>query len=235
MSTAPERDSMEDLPWPEPKGPCTEVSRAIREQCTRDLCPKRRMSTWYRAGVSLLLSVLVIGATGYLTRNHERPPGAVRAALFAVTGWLSVQGPVLVVGLTPAGRRAGRGARIAMVIAVPLSFFGYLQAVSHYSMPVDEFVGSTKHAGWAAGCGFFTFLFGAAAAACMVAVWRRTDPMTPRLSGAFVGLLGGITAALAAGCACPSQEGLHLLVAHGFVVLSLVALGGLAGRRFISP
>jgi hypothetical protein len=236
MSFPPERDTLMDLPWREPATPRPEVSQAIRQHCTRDLCSKRGLSPRSRVGVSLLVCATVIGSLLFLTRHHVRPPGALRAAIFGVVGWVLVQGLVLAVGLgAPPGRRITRTLRMAIAISVPLAFLFYLWHAAGYSLPVSKFVSEGQHAKWAAGCGFVTFLFGAAASACLMLIWRRTDPITPRLSGAFAGLVGGLTGAVAAGCACPSQEGWHLWLAHGLTVVALVCAGGLFGRRWLAP
>jgi hypothetical protein len=234
--TTQERDSIADLPWAEPVAPRAEVSQAIRHHCTRDLCRRRVPSPGARVAISLLVSAIIIGALLALTRHHDRPPGALRAAAFGVIGWMLVQGLVLVVGLgSPPGKRLSRTVRVAVAVVIPIAFLAYLGWAAAYSLPVGEFVGDTRHAGWAAGCGFITFLFGALAAGCMMRIWRRTDPMTPRLSGAFAGLIGGLTGAVAVGWACPSQESWHLWLAHGVTVVALVCVGGLIGRRWLAP
>lgn len=237
MSITPERDTIDDLPWTQAAVlPRPEVGRAICQECTRDLCKKRQLSARARVGLSLLVSATVIGVLLLLTRNHPRPPGALRAAVFGVVGWVLVQGLVLAVGLgTPPGRRLARGVRIAIAVTVPLVFLAYLGWAAAHSLPVGDFVADTRHTQWAAGCGLITFLFGAVASGCVIAVWQRTDPLTPRLSGALAGLVGGLTGAVAVGCACPSQEGWHLWLAHGLTVVALVCLGGLLGRRWLAP
>ncbi|HEY3499230.1 MAG TPA: NrsF family protein, partial [Polyangiaceae bacterium] len=66
-------------------------------------------------------------------------------------------------------------------------------------------------------------------------LWRRTDPMSPGVSGALAGLAGGMGSALAFGVACPSHEAWHLWLSHGVVVVALVVLGGAVGRRLLAP
>jgi hypothetical protein len=229
-------DDIADLPWPEPAGPRPEVAQAIRQECTAGLCPKRRFSAGTRIAISLFVSATVIGILLWMTRHHQRPPGALRAAVFGVIGWVLVQGMVLAVGLgAPPGRRLTPRVRIGITVAVPLFFLAYLGWAAGHTVPVGEFVADQQQSGWALGCGLITFLFGAFASGCVIAIWHRTDPLTPRLSGALAGLVGGLTGAVAVGCACPSQEGWHLWLAHGLTVVALVCLGGLVGRRWLSP
>ncbi|HEV8549451.1 MAG TPA: hypothetical protein VGQ57_10490, partial [Polyangiaceae bacterium] len=66
-------------------------------------------------------------------------------------------------------------------------------------------------------------------------LWRGTDPLTPGISGALLGLVGGMGSALGMGIFCPSHEELHSLVSHGLVLASLVVLGGAVGRRLLAP
>ncbi|HMJ11038.1 MAG TPA: hypothetical protein VK524_06500, partial [Polyangiaceae bacterium] len=155
MSITPERDTIDDLPWTQaPALPGPEVQRAICQHCTKDLSQKRRLSAGARVGLSLLVSATVIGVLLLLTRNHPRPPGALRAAVFGVVGWVLVQGLVLAVGLgAPPGRRLTRVGRIAIAVAVPLMFFAYLGWAAASSLPVGDFVGDARHTQWAAGCG----------------------------------------------------------------------------------
>lgn len=69
----------------------------------------------------------------------------------------------------------------------------------------------------------------------LFAVWRRTDPFSPRALGAYHGALGGVLGALCVTLSCPSQEGIHLLLGHGFATILFATVGALAGRRFLSP
>jgi hypothetical protein len=100
-------------------------------------------------------------------------------------------------------------------------------------MSVDQFM--HEGAGHAGLCGTFALIVGAIASGGTLYVWRRTDPLTPGLSGALAGLLGGIAAGVGVGIACPSAESWHLWLAHGTTVLVLVIVGAVVGKKWLAP
>jgi hypothetical protein len=87
----------------------------------------------------------------------------------------------------------------------------------------------------AARCGLVALIVGGLSAIFTVAIWRRTDPFTPRFSGALAGLSGGLIGAAVVALACPSGEAWHLGVGHGLSTLCLASVGWLAGGRFFVP
>ena len=93
-----------DLPWPKPAAPSLEVSRAIREGCTRGLSHKRCVPASHRLLASLLLSFGVFGLLAWLTRGNPRIDGTFRAALIA---------PVAAAGTTVELAKARRNALTA--------------------------------------------------------------------------------------------------------------------------
>jgi hypothetical protein len=234
MST-PNDESLPELPWREPPAPRAEISEAIRKQCTGELCARRGMSSTSRVVLSLLLSGGVLALIMFLGSGHDRPEGAVRAALFGAAGWALVQVVVLVVGLAqPPGKRISSRARLLLAIALPVLFLGYLAFAAQNRLPVGEFM-SHGNAGYAVGCGLHALLFSAIAAGGTLFVWRGTDPLTPGLSGALAGLVGGLGGAVAIGVVCPSGETWHLWIGHGVAVIALMLVGWFVGRRWLTP
>jgi hypothetical protein len=69
----------------------------------------------------------------------------------------------------------------------------------------------------------------------LLGIWRRTDPFSPRLSAALLGLAAGLLGVLATTLACPNHEGWHLMFGHALVVALTAGLGFLLGERFLSP
>ena len=66
-------------------------------------------------------------------------------------------------------------------------------------------------------------------------LWRHTDPFSPGLSGALVGLLGGLAGAVGIGFACPNAEAWHMCIGHGLTLAAVGSLGWLLGRRLLAP
>lgn len=235
MSTH-EQDPLADLPWPgEPAPPRPEVTQAIHEQCTRDLSCKRTLSAGRRVLLSLALSAFVVGLLVYLSYGRQRPEGAFRAALLGAVGWGIVQAAVLFVGLArPPGKRVSRRVRLLIAVTVPIAFLGYLAFEGTSWLPLATFV-HTHAADSAMTCGLHALLFGAIVSGGTLLIWRRTDPLSPGLSGALAGLVGGLAGAVAIGVACPRSETWHLWVGHGLTVVALVFFGWAAGRRLLAP
>jgi hypothetical protein len=232
--SSPEHESLPDLPWRAPPQPRPQVSDSIRAQCTRGLCKKRGMSSTTRWLLSLGLSGAVFVLLWFLGHAQTRPEAAVRAALFGAAGWAIVQAIVLFVGLArPPGKRISREARFGVAVVVPIAFLAYLAFSAEERLPLGEFM--THGSAWAVGCGLHALLFSAIAAGGTLFVWRGTDPLTPGLSGALAGLVGGLGGAAAIGVACRSGETWHLWLAHG-VTIAVLMLGGWAvGRRWLAP
>jgi len=234
--SAQERDPLGELPWPgEPAPPRPEVTRAIHDECTRDLCRKHGLSPARRLFMTLAMSAFVVGLLVYLTYGRQRPEGALRAALLGAVGWGIVQAFVLFVGLArPPGKRVSRRVRLLIAVAVPVAFLAYLAFEGTRWLPLGTFV-HTHAAGKAMTCGLHALLFGAIVSAGTLLIWRRTDPLSPGLSGALAGLVGGLAGAVAIGVACPSGETWHLWVGHGLTVVALIFLGWAVGRRLLAP
>ena len=235
MKIASQPDPVADADWPKPVAPSLEVSTRIRQECTGDLCKERGLSARARWLSSLAVSVGVVALLAFLSRDHARISGSFRDALIGASGWGVVQALVLWAGLVqPPGRRFPRAVRLALAAALPLMFLGYLAYLAPAWVSFGEF-SQGAHARHAIICGLFVFLFGAALSGAIMLLWRRTDPLTPGLSGALLGLVGGVGGGLAWGLMCPSQEGFHACFSHGLGVLALVSLGWAVGRRLLAP
>jgi hypothetical protein len=226
---------MAEIPWPQPVDPPPELSRAIRRTCTEGLVKKRGLSSAQRLGLSLLLSGAIITLLHFAGVAQGRSESALRAALYGALGWVVITAAVLFVGLArPPGRRGSRALRLGIVLVIPLLFFTYLGFAGSGRVPLGEFLVG-DHAHWAVGCGLVATFFGALAAGGMWFVWRRTDPLTPGLSGALAGMAGGMVGACAMGCACTATETWHLWASHGLVLVGLGLVGWLVGRRWLAP
>jgi hypothetical protein len=233
--TMPKPDPLADLPWPKPEVPSAELSAKICGACTKNLCSKRGMSAGARLSLCLAMSGLVASFGYWFGARHHRSELGLRMGVFGAVAWALVQAVVLFLGF--ASRRGvlgSRGVRIALAVALPVLFIGYLSYSAWSYVPFEQFSHGAR-ASHAVGCGFVALCFGAVVAGSVLLAWRGTDPVTPRLSGTLAGLVGGVAGALAVSIGCPSHEAWHLWTAHGLIVLALGLLGFAAGRRLLAP
>jgi hypothetical protein len=228
-------DPLADLPWPKPEAPGDAVSAKICGACTKNLCPKRGLSALSRLALCLVVSGLVAGYGYWFGVQHNRSELGLRMGVYGAVAWGLVQAAVLYVGFAPQrGVLGSRRVRLGVAMLLPLLFLGYLSYAAWSYVPFEEFRNSPR-SGHAVGCGLVALLFGAVVGGAVLFAWRRTDPVTPRLSGTLAGLVGGVGGALAVGIGCPSHEAWHLWTAHGLIVLALGLMGFGVGRRLLSP
>jgi hypothetical protein len=211
------------------------VSQAIRRECTKGLCAKRGASAGQRLFAALVIAAGTTGLLAWLATTSARPDGTVASGLYGVVGWGIVLTAILSMSLgRPPGRRGSALWRVLVATLLPVAFFAYLGFAASGRVEFETF-SHGAHASHAVRCGFISLLIGALVAGGVMTCFRRTDPLTPGLSGAIVGLAGGLTSAVAVGIACPSSEAWHLWAAHGLVVVALILLGLGVGRRVLSP
>lgn len=231
-----QRDPLADLQWPGATVvPSEECSQAIRGKCTQGLCSKRGVSGTTRALLTLGLSVIVLGTYTWYALNEGQPPAILRTALFGAVGWLGAQAVLVFATLArPPGKRGSRALRLALLFGLPTLFIGYLAFISTEHFAFSKFVQGYS-GGHAVVCGGLALLFGALVAGGALFAWRRTDPYTPGISGALIGVVAGLATGSGMTVACGSHEAFHACFAHGLVVFALAALGFGFGRRLLAP
>jgi hypothetical protein len=230
-----EHDPLDDLPWPKPAAPSEGVSHEIKARCTHGLDSRVCKSARRRAALSMLFPVITVGGFSWRAVEHGAPEGAIRAGLYGALAWSVVLTFTLLFGLaSPPGMRPRLALRVGVAVLVPIVFFAYLTKTAWAYVPFETF-SEGAYAEHAVRCGAICFGVGALMSGGIMLLWRRTDPLTPGISGALLGLVGGMGSALGMGVACPSHETWHLCVSHGVVVASLVVLGAAAGRRVLAP
>lgn len=231
-----QKDPLADLPWPGATvTPSETCSQAIRGACTQGLCKKRGVSAVGRALVTLALSALLLAYYTWYAVTDHRPSSVVRTALFGALGWLGAQAVLVFVTLVrPPGKRGSRGLRLGILVAVPLLFMVYLGLFSTEHFSFAKFAQGYS-GGHAIGCGLVALALGALVAGGAMIAWRHTDPYNPGISGAMIGMLGGIASGVGMSVACPSSEALHACFAHGIGVFALALLGFGLGRRLLAP
>lgn len=212
--------------------PPPELRAAVCAHCTKDLKPRRGLSRGARLALSALFGT---GAVGLLWMVGGRGPSTLNTVLLGAAAWGGVLGAVLLLGVGRTGNcRAGAGMRWAMLFVLPVAFCAGLMFVSQRVVPITDFFGSDQI--WRiVPCGSLALGIGALVSGGIMLLWRRTDPFSPGLSGALVGLLGGLAGAVGIGFACPSSEGWHMCVGHGLTLAALVILGWRLGKRLLPP
>jgi len=211
--------------------PSSHISEQIRQRCTHDL---KAVRPWSRARRVQAGSALCVGMSillGFaLCRHHHTSLPKVLAAVV----WLSLVPITLSKGVSDC-RYETRTRRWAWALLVPVLFLLYLGACSESHLPFEQFVADPGSRSRALTCTVLSLCTGIGAFAGTMHLWRRTDPFNPQLSGALIGLVGGVSGAIACGIMCPVTESWHLLLAHGFAVVALTALGMVGGRRVLCP
>jgi predicted membrane channel-forming protein YqfA (hemolysin III family) len=230
----PNPDPFADLPWSNPETSGEPVSAAIRSARRNSRRPVAGMSAGMRLTLCLMLSSLA-AVVGYLFGiRHDHSELSLRMGVYGALGWAVVQAAVLAVGFSPMRARSPRATRLALAMAVPVLFLGYLTYSASSYVPFAEFSrGARADHAWS--CGLIAVTLGALVSGGILLAWRGTDALTPRLSGTLAGLIGGVGGAMAVGIGCPSHEAWHLWMAHGVMVLALGVMGFGAGRRLLAP
>jgi hypothetical protein len=181
------------------------------------------------------LSLLLFGYYVWYAVTDRRPSAVVSTLLFGAVGWLGAQAILVFATLArPPGKRGSRPLRIGLLIGVPLLFVGYLCLVSTEQFAFSKFTHGYP-ASHAIGCGLVALLLGALVAGGAMLAWRKTDPYNPGISGAMIGMVGGLASGAGMSVACPSHEAFHSCFAHGLVVFALALLGFGFGRRMLAP
>lgn len=231
-----QKDPLADLPWPGATvTPSESCSQAIRGTCTKGLCAKRGVSAAVRGAVTMGLSALLLAYYVWYAWTERKPSGIETTFLYGALGWLGAQALLVFVALVrPPGKRGSRALRLGLLIGVPVLFIGYLALASTEQFSFAHFARGYS-GGHALGCGLVALVMGALVAGGAMFAWRGTDPYNPGLSGAMIGMVGGLASGAGVSVACPSHEALHSCFAHGLIVFALAAAGFGLGRRLLPP
>lgn len=213
----------------EDAAPPQELGKRIVSECTRDLAPARGLSRGLRWAITLtgaaavcsvLLSARLASGAHW---SDALPVMLIWAAGLAMASVLLL--------LRPPGRRPSLYSCIAVVVVGVLAFFVYVGSLGDEASSL--LVALTTRTTW--NCGLYAGATGSVTVLLLMLAWRRTDPMSPGLTGAFLGLCGGVAAGLAAATVCPIHEAWHLYLGHGVALALTVAGAGWVGRRWLAP
>ena len=229
-------DKPDEFRWPATLHPSTDVSDAIRRACTENLTPSAPLSATKRVLLSIVTSgslFFLLVAVGWV---RHPPKDAIYLALLGAVAWGVIQASVLFIGHgRPPGRRADKMLRWAALLAVPAVFGLHLLFASGPALSFHDFLVVPKSLRTTVVCGVHSIVFGASASAALFVLWRRTDPFSPKLTGALTGLAGGLVGAVALDMTCASHEAWHLWLGHGLTLLAFVFGGWFAGRKWLTP
>ena len=138
--TSPKLDPLADLPWPKPEQPRAEISAKICGECTKNLCPARKMSSAMRLALSIVASGAVASVGFWFGTRHHRSELGLRMGVYGALAWALVQAGVLFLGLAPRrGPLGSRTLRIALAALVPISFLVYLSFAAWSYVPFEQF------------------------------------------------------------------------------------------------
>lgn len=232
-----EQDPVPGAAWPKQQCPSEQVAARIHAVCAKDLRAGRRpLAARARVVRSIALSGALFGLLLTIGWQRHPPQRAVELALAGAFIWGIVQASVILVGLGRSpGRRVHRALRWVMVLAICIAFFLHVTLASESRLSFDGFLHSAQSIRHTLVCGVHALIFGALALAALLVVWRRSDPFSPRLSGAVSGLAGGLVGAVALDMTCPHMEAWHLWIGHALTLAVLVLIGWYAGRRWLAP
>lgn len=210
--------------------PRDSVLTSIQKELHQDPTSYRSLSRGARVGLSA--GALVLGLVFTSVNAIFSNPGALAIAAAGLS--LSFVGLLLAGTVPMAEHRLGIGGRRTIVLALGLFLFVALALHADSYLSMAQFLDDDS-VRRATKCASHALLSGVVGAACLMFLWRRTDPFSPGVSGAFFGLAGGIMGALSVEILCAHREGLHLIVGHGASALILTGACMLLGRKWLSP
>jgi hypothetical protein len=229
-------DEFDRLAWPTPRQPSAEVSACIQNLCTTELAPQKPITLQRRLLRSIGLSFALFALLLVVGWIRHPPKQAVLGSLLGAGAWGLLQSAVLFTCYgKPPGQRCSSTVRWVVGGTVLLLFVVHVALSATSQLTFSSFLTAPHSVRGTLACGFHALLFGAVASAALFVLWRRTDPFRPRLTGALTGLAGGLVGATALDLTCTSHEAWHLWLAHGATLVLVVALGFIAGRRWLSP
>jgi hypothetical protein len=236
VTSLEEEDPVGELPWPSAVEPPPELSLSIRTECTKGLTPKPCCTLRRRIMMSIGISGMLFAVLLAIGWMRHPPKAAIGLALLGAAVWGVVQALVLLAGCgRPPGKRGYPLLRWLVTVVVVFAFFVQLTIFSTSHLDFNEFLVAPRSLRSTLVCGFHALLFGGLGTAALLFIWRQTDPFTPRLSGAVMGLAGGLVGAISLDMVCTSREATHLWLAHGATLATLVVLGWVLGRRCLTP
>jgi hypothetical protein len=190
---------------------------------TRTTGARRRATALAIGFGSLLGSLIYLGI-----RSHGRPAGYM-VALFVA--WLPIAGVATWAGVSRGRSMLGRpaGWLVAVIALTPVALLSAWAGVaSAWPSTLHDASGLHQHIV----CDIATLSFSVGPLLAFSAVRRRTDPVTPRLTGAAIGTAAAAWGALALHLVCGFTAPVHMLFGHALPVAVVALVGAvLVSRR----
>jgi|HubBroStandDraft_1064217.scaffolds.fasta_scaffold253120_2 hypothetical protein len=203
-----------------------ELAHAIEERIGRALSPVRPLkpARYYAAGFALIFLAPILAGVGLL-----RPSGIVGMSVAMILigfGGLAICGGLLAMSLaadmSPGSRRPAPP--VALTVGILIVLAAIFGALFPYRPETSFWLNSGK-------CLLLGGAFALPAAALAWRLLRRGAVLSPAVSGAAAGLLGGLAGVVVLEIHCPDLNVAHILFAHWGVALAFAAVGWLAGAR----
>lgn len=159
-----------------------------------------------------------------------QPPPAGYVATMEVI-WLLIAVAASWGGVARGHSLIGRSARIKWAVAcAPVALMLTWIGVAYFCLEsTDVAPGFSEHAK----CAVMGLAFALGPSIAFVGSRRSKDPLTPGLSGAAMGAVAGTWGAVVGFPFCDCTSVLHIGLGHVVPVVVLVAMGALAGQRFL--
>ncbi len=211
--------SLDDLPELA-SGEASEQTRLlIREAVMNDLAPATAATLSTRAG-GVVVMALVVMAAGVASTGAHGMQRALGAPMVVGVGALLAATAVMALAFAPRWSSFARGKQLTALMASLLLGWTLLLWQAHAPDTLHAIFTPT-----AGGCLLRGALCGVVALGGLLWIWRRSDPWTPRLSGALIGTVAGLVAAAGLTMACGSDHAGHLLWGH-WLMLPVGAIAG---------
>ncbi|MGA2742933.1 MAG: NrsF family protein [Bryobacteraceae bacterium] len=201
-----------------------ELTKAIAEGIGRNLSAVRplRPFGYYAAGFALIFLAPIVAALGMLSTNGIA--GMSTAAIVIAFGALVVCAALLAVSLaadmSPGSRRPAPS--VVLTGGILLSLAAMFCVLLPYHTETSFWVPSGN-------CLQLGVVFAVPTAALAWGLLRRGAVLSPAISGAAAGLLGGLAGLTVLEIHCPDHNLAHVLVAHWGAALVCTAIGLVAG------
>lgn len=201
-----------------------ELTQAIAERIGRNLSAVRplRPFGYYAAGFALIFLAPIVAALGMLSTNGiaTMSPAAIVLAFGALAICAALLAVSLAADMSPGSRRPAPS--VVLTGGILLSLAAIFCVLLPYRTETSFWVQSGL-------CLQLGVVFAVPTAALAWGLLRRGAALSPAMSGAATGLLGGLAGLAVLEIHCPDQNVAHVLVAHWGAALVCTAAAWLAG------